>query len=48
MEIKLKKEEEDRQMRRKRVEDIMKKIKGGTPTVTPTKVRRVKVRHDEN
>jgi len=40
MEIKLKKEEEDRQARRKRVEAIMlrTRAKGGTPTVTPSKV----------
>lgn len=41
MEIKLKKEEEDRQARRKRVEAIMSRTraKGGTPSVTPSKVR---------
>lgn len=40
MEIKLKKEEEDRQARRKRVEAIMLRTrgKGTTPTNTPTKV----------
>lgn len=40
MELKLKKEEEDRQARRKRVEAIMSRTraKGGTPSVTPTKV----------
>lgn len=41
MEVKLKKEEEDRQARRKRVEAIMSRTraKGGTPSVTPSKVR---------
>lgn len=40
MELKLKKEEADRQERRKRVELIMSRTraKGGTPSVTPTKV----------